>query len=265
MSKMIDLSGMKFGKLTVICLDHIYITPCKQKIAYWKCICDCGNEKVVRGTSLKSGYAISCGCYKKDILSKIKSENLTGQQFGYLIAKEKVKRGKDRHNIWKCICTRCGNECFVASNMLKQGHTTSCGCIGQSRGEAKTEDLLKKYNVQCEKEYSFNDLFGPNSGLLRFDFKINNPHNNDFALIEFQGEQHYREKPRNFGLTQRNITDKMKKEYCSKNKIKLFEIKESDNIEYELLSILSNLFQVNPVPSLNKEGVTTIRKGVDSQ
>lgn len=52
-----DLSGQKFGKLTVLSSagsrgGHIY----------WNCQCDCGNDKVARGSHLRSGNVRSCGC-----------------------------------------------------------------------------------------------------------------------------------------------------------------------------------------------------------
>lgn len=42
-----DLSGKRFGKLTVLCQDH---TDNYRKI-YWKCLCDCGNISIVRGNA----------------------------------------------------------------------------------------------------------------------------------------------------------------------------------------------------------------------
>lgn len=58
MGKFIDLTGQRFGKLTV--LERVY--PPNRKSAYWKCLCDCGNEKVVKGGNLTSGNISSCGC-----------------------------------------------------------------------------------------------------------------------------------------------------------------------------------------------------------
>ncbi len=52
-----DLKGQKFGKLTVLSFAEV-----KNKYAYWNCLCDCGNEKCVRGSNLLSGQTQSCGC-----------------------------------------------------------------------------------------------------------------------------------------------------------------------------------------------------------
>lgn len=53
-----DISGKKFGKLTVIRLDKIV-----NKKSYWYVKCECGNVKSVRSDTLKK--ITSCGCDKK--------------------------------------------------------------------------------------------------------------------------------------------------------------------------------------------------------
>ena len=56
---MIDLTGQKFHRLTVIAQAG---KACNGA-AKWKCICDCGKEREVRGTDLRSGATKSCGCF----------------------------------------------------------------------------------------------------------------------------------------------------------------------------------------------------------
>ena len=58
--KKIDLTGQRFGRLTVLELDH------KTTKTYWKCKCDCGNIVVVRSTCLLSGNTKSCKCFAKE-------------------------------------------------------------------------------------------------------------------------------------------------------------------------------------------------------
>lgn len=60
----IDLTGHRFGKLTVIGFSHRSETG----IRYWLCKCDCGATKAVSGNNLRSGQ-ISCGCVRKEMLS----------------------------------------------------------------------------------------------------------------------------------------------------------------------------------------------------
>lgn len=57
MSKMRDLTGKKFGKLTVINrVDN------KGEKVCWLCKCDCGNETCVTTSNLVTGHIKSCGC-----------------------------------------------------------------------------------------------------------------------------------------------------------------------------------------------------------
>ena len=58
MSKLKDLTGQKFGKLTVIERAE----KDKRGNVQWLCECECGNKKVVRGYQLTSNKTKSCGC-----------------------------------------------------------------------------------------------------------------------------------------------------------------------------------------------------------
>ncbi len=57
-----DLTGNKYGRLTVVGLSD----KKSGRKSFWVCKCDCGNEKLVRSDSLKSGDVKSCGCLKKE-------------------------------------------------------------------------------------------------------------------------------------------------------------------------------------------------------
>lgn len=63
MSKIKDLTGQRFGRLTVIRKGN---TDTKAKTAKWLCRCDCGNEKVILARSLQTGKTQSCGCLQKE-------------------------------------------------------------------------------------------------------------------------------------------------------------------------------------------------------
>lgn len=60
MGKIKDMSGQKFGRLTVIKYTRT------QHGAYWLCKCDCGNTTEVRGDMLRNGRIKSCGCLQND-------------------------------------------------------------------------------------------------------------------------------------------------------------------------------------------------------
>ena len=61
--KRIDLTGKRFGKLTVVSFADMRGTR-----SYWNCICDCGNEKIASLDHLKNGDIVSCGCVQKSTL-----------------------------------------------------------------------------------------------------------------------------------------------------------------------------------------------------
>lgn len=75
--KVEDLTGKKFGKLTVIHRDierdeNEIRKGIKRRNAHWLCKCDCGNSKLssVTGYELKSGRTRSCGCLQSEITAK---------------------------------------------------------------------------------------------------------------------------------------------------------------------------------------------------
>ena len=57
-----DLRDRRFGRLRVI------REAGRQRYnVMWYCLCDCGAKKVVRGSHLKDGTAVSCGCYGREV------------------------------------------------------------------------------------------------------------------------------------------------------------------------------------------------------
>jgi len=51
MRPVIDLTGQRFGRLLVV---ERYVRTGHRNRTYWRCVCDCGNESIVRGDSLRS-------------------------------------------------------------------------------------------------------------------------------------------------------------------------------------------------------------------
>lgn len=66
-----DLSGMRFGRLTAI--ETVGIN--KHRNYLWKCLCDCGKERVFPSGKLISGRATHCGCLTTEIKRKIASKH----------------------------------------------------------------------------------------------------------------------------------------------------------------------------------------------
>lgn len=66
MSKLIDLTGKKFGRLLVLERCENHIQPNGQIKVQWLCKCDCGKKIKVQGSNIKSGHTVSCGCFDKE-------------------------------------------------------------------------------------------------------------------------------------------------------------------------------------------------------
>ena len=69
MAKKLDLTGQRFGKLTVL-RPAENIGDCTA----WICQCDCGQETVVRTSKLRSGRTASCGCRRLTALLEMLEE-----------------------------------------------------------------------------------------------------------------------------------------------------------------------------------------------
>ena len=75
-NKVKDITGEKFGKLTV--LGRKGYTDGKRKNILWLCRCDCGNEVLRTSSHLKQNYISTCGeC------NTINYSEYLGKTFGY--------------------------------------------------------------------------------------------------------------------------------------------------------------------------------------
>lgn len=66
MTKALDLTGQRFGRLAVLRREE----NSRPGNTMWHCVCDCGTEKVVRGAHLTSGASTSCGCVRIERTTK---------------------------------------------------------------------------------------------------------------------------------------------------------------------------------------------------
>ena len=114
-----DLTGMRFGKLTVI--KDTGKSSGKGKL--WLCKCDCGNTKEVSDSALRFNMTKTCGC------TKYNGKDLTGQRFGRLTVLEKTNKRCHGYIVWKCKCD-CGNIVEIPMHNLSYNNSTrSCGCL----------------------------------------------------------------------------------------------------------------------------------------
>lgn len=124
----IDLTGQKFGRLTVIKEIEPYIAPRGAKWVQWECICDCG--KIVHATTetLRRGTTRSCGCLaaeEKRRRGRTIPKDLMGQKFGHLTVLGCTRKQSGKR-AWSCICD-CGKQTVVGTYELTSGLVKSCG------------------------------------------------------------------------------------------------------------------------------------------
>lgn len=120
--KYIDLTGERFGRLTVISFAYS-----KNKQTYWLCRCDCGKEKIIQRSSLLRGETKSCGCYNAD---KQKTHGMTKSRL---------------YNIWSLMKARCERKnCPSYKNYGARGISI---CM-------EWKDFLKFYQWSQENGYS---------------------------------------------------------------------------------------------------------------
>lgn len=156
--KKVDLTGVRFGKLTVVCDSG----RDKHGRVMWECLCDCGDQIKAQSGNLRNGNTTSCGC-NKNKPSKRRLD-LTGLRVGRL---EVVKHSHVKSSIsyWECLCD-CGNECVVTTSRLSRSKTKSCGClqaenrfaVNKPLGPAKWARTVKSIQPCCAKCDSTNEL-----------------------------------------------------------------------------------------------------------
>lgn len=84
-----DLTGKKFGRLTVVGLIIHNERP------YWNCLCDCGTYKPNRTKILMTGKVVSCGCFRSETIGNLSLKHgLVGSRV---------------YRIWHHMMDRCHN------------------------------------------------------------------------------------------------------------------------------------------------------------
>jgi hypothetical protein len=148
--KGLDITNQRFGKL-IACEQ----TGEKAGTSYlWKCLCDCGKEKVTTAGRLRAGQTKSCGCLrattsrengKKRSTPADELKALIGERFGNLVvtstARRRTKNNKSRVYL-NCKCD-CGQKSSVIKGHLTSGATQSCGC--QQGKQAYSKDKIPRY------------------------------------------------------------------------------------------------------------------------
>lgn len=175
---------------------------------------------------LRGSGCYVCGVRQKckshtDFVNEVKNINNSVKIIGkYINSKTRIKSH----------CQICGHIWNPLPDSLLRG--SGCPKCNFSRGENYIYNFLNLHEILFEPQKRFEGLVGINNGQLSYDFYL--PKYS--ALIEYQGEQHYRSIDYYGGdehLEKQIEHDTRKREYAEQNNIKLIEIPywDFDNIE----------------------------------
>jgi hypothetical protein len=145
-----DLTGMAFGKLTVLRIGE------KRGVNYhWICQCACGSEASIRGSALRHGEALSCGCLRKERAIKANTTHGKSKDGAYSSWQSMMHRCYDKsHDQYHryggngvIVCDL--NAAINLKNKAVSPTVTACGEDGSGRGgntatkpaSVKQEDL----------------------------------------------------------------------------------------------------------------------------
>ncbi len=114
-SKLVDLTGKKFGRLRVI-----RRVENRKQITHWLCKCECGSgeHKIVSGSHLKKGGIRSCGCLSREnykSFSKLCSSRTREKHQRWDKSKTKEEREENRNN---SKCREFSKKIFIRDNFI---------------------------------------------------------------------------------------------------------------------------------------------------
>lgn len=165
-----DLSGMVFGDLTVLCQSDS-VSRSGRKDRVWKCVCKCGNERLVITSHLTSGKVTHCKSCKKE--RKV-TYDLTDMRFGNITV-DRLFEHKGGRMIWECTCD-CGKHTYASTADLRSGKRTHCGC--------KTEQNRRKAGRKCFHGDSRTRLYRIYRGMKQ---RCTNPNHNHYYCYGERG------------------------------------------------------------------------------
>lgn len=190
-SNLRDLTGRKFGRLTVLERAEDVRYKNGAMAVQWKCRCDCGNIVIKRTQGILNGKTKSCGCLRDEIGNN-PFEFEIGQEietkYGKFVVKNRIREERETTRIrdkkYVCKCQNCGEENTILEHTLMSG-IGSCRACSDSRsfGERFFYWFLKQFDIDFDTEYS------PKwARRKKYDFYLKR--NGKDYIVEIDGAQH---------------------------------------------------------------------------
>lgn len=137
----IEMKGLRFGKLTVI----EPVGKNSHKSLMWRCVCDCGNERIIDGSGLRAGRNKSCGCASPRFTNETKTHGYTHTRI---------------YRIWHGMLSRCSDKADVKKrrNYFDKGITV---CDKWKKFENFLEDMGHPGELQSIDRINGNKGYEP--------------------------------------------------------------------------------------------------------
>lgn len=137
-SRLINITGQKFGRLTV----GAFIGIDKNRASLWLCRCSCGKQVIIKGNSLITDHTKSCGCFMREV---------NGQRMKDTLTTHAMASAKSRHPLykkWGSMLTRCRNP--KDHNFKKYGGRGIQVCERWLKFENFRDDMLQSYTEHAK-------------------------------------------------------------------------------------------------------------------
>lgn len=197
----------------------------------------CGYRYKVKPANFLHGRRCPQCSGKKLKTQEIFEKEFIDSSFGEYELMSKYKKAKEYITVKHL---KCNHVYKVKPTNWLSGYR--CPKCRNSKGEQKISNILLELGINFEEQKRFMEC--KDKRTLPFDFAIFNNDNELVCLIEYQGEQHFRDRE-TFGgknsLKQIQKNDKIKLDFCNENNIDLMYITYKQNIEEELHKILNKL------------------------
>lgn len=121
-----DLTGRRFHRLVVVGMHERTKTG-----TLWRCLCDCGNTRLVRTSKLQNGEHKSCGCYRAELMAEHLRTRLV-----------RVVNGQKK-------CHKCHR--ILPTAMFSTCKRTHSGLAGRCRDCASVYEAKSRFGVSTEE------------------------------------------------------------------------------------------------------------------